>query len=170
MQQKWFPTDTELIVTKHGSVDKEVIIKVVQHVNMHARKTVPADEYILLLVDGHSSRQGDVWQQECEKRPILVVKLPANTTHLLQPCDQSVNKTFQGTVRNTRDELLMMSHVPWANSAFKIKLTVAGHLALTPEVARKSFVEAELWPMNYQFLDRSNLCQVSDNAQKEACS
>ena len=42
--KKWFPTDTELFVTKHGSVDKEVIIKVVQHINMHARKTVPVDE------------------------------------------------------------------------------------------------------------------------------
>ena len=102
----------------------------------------------------------------------LVVKLPAgnlttwhaNTTHLLQPCDQSVNKSFQRTVRNTRDELFMMSHVPWANSAFKIKLAVAGHRALTPEVARKSFVEAGLWPMNYQFLDRFTPCQVSDNA------
>lgn len=90
-----FPRDMELVVTKHGSVDKEVIIKVLQHINMHARKTVPADEYILLLVDGYSSRQADVWLQKCEKRCILVVKLPANTAHLLQPCDQSVNKLFQ---------------------------------------------------------------------------
>lgn len=60
----------------------------------------------------------------------------------------------------------MIIHVPWANSAFKIKPAVAGHRALTPEVARKSFVEAGLWPMNYQFLDRFTPSQVIDNTLK----
>ena len=107
--------DTELVVTKHGSVDKNVIIKALQHINRHARKTVPEDDYISLLFDGHSSGQGDTWLKECERLLILVVKLPANTTHTLQPCDQSVNKTFQRIVRETRDELLIMRNLPGAN-------------------------------------------------------
>ena len=123
--------------SRHGSIDKDVIIKVFEHINQHVRKTVPQHEHILLLVDGHSSRQGEAWLNICESLRVLVVKLPANTTHLLQLCDQSVNKCFQSTVRSTRDDLLMMSHLSWANTAFKIKLPVAGHRALTPEIARK---------------------------------
>ena len=158
-----FPNDAELVVTKHGSIYKEVIIKVVKHINHHAGKTVPANEHILLLLDGHSSRQGEAWLHECEKQQILIVKLPTNTTHLLQLCDQSVNKCFQRTVRSTRDELLTMSHLSWANTAFKLKLAVAGHSALTPDIARKSFVGAGLWPMNYQFMDGFEPSQVREN-------
>ena len=79
---------------------------------------------------------------------IVVVRLPANTTHILQPCDQFVNKIFQKTVLSTRDELLSMRHLSWANTAYKIKLTVAGYQSLTAEDARKSFVACGLWPMN----------------------
>lgn len=50
----WFPNDAELVVTKHGSIEKEVIIKVVIHINQHATKTVPANGHILPLLDGHS--------------------------------------------------------------------------------------------------------------------
>ena len=49
------------------------------------------------------------------------------------------------------------------NTAFKIKLAVAGHRALTPEMARKSFIEAGLWPMNFRFMDRFEPSQTSDN-------
>lgn len=61
-----FLEETELVVTKHGFVDKEVITKVVQPINNYARKTVSADEHILLLVDGHSSGQGEAWLQKCQ--------------------------------------------------------------------------------------------------------
>lgn len=93
--RNWFSVGTDYLVTKNGSVDKKVIVKVVQHINQHARKTVSPHEHILLLVDGHSSRQWEAWLQECGKHRILVMKLPANTTHLPQPCDQSVNKIFR---------------------------------------------------------------------------
>ena len=129
-------------MTKHGSMDKEVIIKEVKHINQHARKTVPANDYIILLLDGHSARQGEAWLRKCKKLRILVVKLLGNTTHLLQPCDQFVNKCFQRTVRSTKDKILTMSHLSWANTALKLKIEVAGHGALTPDIAGKSFVGA----------------------------
>lgn len=167
--KNWFPGDAELVVTPHGSIDKAIIVKVIHHINRHARKTVPPNEHILLFLDGHSSRQGDVWLEECHKLRILVIKLPANTTHLLQPCDQSVNRIFQKAVRSTRDELLMISHMTWANSAFKIKLAVAGYRALTPEIARKAFYESGLWPMDFRFLDLIEPSQASDNLTGPLC-
>lgn len=84
----------------------------------------------------------------------LDVKLPANTTHLPHPRDQSVKNLFQCTLRNTRAERFMMSHEPWASSVFKIMLAPARHLAPTPKVPRKFFFEAELQPTKYQCLDR----------------
>ena len=125
-------------------MDKEVIEKVVQHINQHARKIVPLHDYILILVDGNSSRQVESWLQECEELRILVLRLPTNTTHLLHPCNQSVNKIFRKNVPCMRDELLKMIHLSWANSEFKIKLAVAGYRVLTEGIARKSFRDAGL--------------------------
>ena len=78
-----------------------------------------------------------------------------------------MNKTFQHTVRETRNKLLMMVLLPWANSAFKIKLVVASHEALVPEVAPNSLIEAGLWPMNYKFRDRFTASHCSDNTPVE---
>ena len=99
-----------------------------------------------------------------------MVKLPANTKHLLQPCDQSDSRNFQETVRSTRDELLIIRHMTWDNSAFKIKLTVAGYRALTPEIARKAFYKSGLWPMDFRFLDLIAPSQASNNLQGPFCS
>ena len=151
--KNWFPSDAGVFMTKHGSIPKEVIIKVVKHINQHARKTVPASDHILLLLDGNSSRQGGAWLHERQKLPILVVKPLANTTHLIQPCDQFVNKCFQRTVRSTRDMLWAMINLSWANKTFKITLAVARHSALTSDIARKSFVDADFWLLNFQYLD-----------------
>lgn len=71
----WFPTGTELVLTKHGSVDKEVIVKVVKHIDKDAQNTVPESECILFLRDGRSSKQGDAWLEEWEKLRILMVKI-----------------------------------------------------------------------------------------------
>lgn len=70
-----------------------------------------------------------------------MVKLPANATFFLQPCDRSVNKSFQENVRKTRDEQLSMCHANYANVALKIKLAVAGHRVISPQHATKSFKE-----------------------------
>ena len=34
--RNWYPADTELVVTNHGSIDKGVIVKVVHHIDEHA--------------------------------------------------------------------------------------------------------------------------------------
>lgn len=135
----------------------------VQHFNHHARKAVPPNEHVLLLVDGHSSRKGEAWLQACEKLGILVVKLLDSTTHLLQPCDQPVDKICQKAVRSTTNELLLMIRLSWANLALKIKLAVAGYRAITADFARKSFRGAGLWPMNFRFVERTSPSQDSDN-------
>ena len=149
---QWFPSDTALHVTKNGSVDRHIIVKIAEHINKHARKTISSDKHIVLLVDGQSSRDGLQWLETCERLNIIVVRLPANTTHILQPCDQYVNRSFQRIVRKTRDELLSMSHLSWANTSYKIKLAVAGHQSITPEDARASFAKCCMWPMDYRFI------------------
>ena len=148
----WFPEKTKIVVGKCGSVDREIICMVAHHINEHARKTVTRGLPILLLIDGHSSRNSPAWLDVCQKSNIVVVRLQENTTHILQPCDQSTNKTFQRAVRSTRDEILALSHFKYAKNAFKVKLAVVGHQAITPDIARRSFEECGMWPMKFQFM------------------
>ena len=113
----------------------------------------------MLLVDGHGSWDGLEWINACEKMNIIVMRLPADTTHILQPCDQIVNRSFQRTVREILDHLLSMSHLTWANTAYKIKLAVPGYQSISPEDARASFMKCGLWPMNYRFVHFATLSE-----------
>ena len=151
-EENWCPPEISLSVTKAGSMVLEITSSVPCQINSHARKTVPQREHILLRVDEHSSEEGVAWTETCQRLNVVTVKLPANTTHILQPFDQNTNRIFQQEIRRTRDVLLSMSHFSWENTAVKIKLSVAAHRALTLDVARFSFVEARLWPVDFRFL------------------
>ena len=161
----WCPPETALCLTKAGSMAREIIINVVCHNNSRVRKTVPQDEHILLFVEGHSSLEGLQWTETCKRLNIVAVQLPANMTHMLQPCDRKTNKVFQQEIRRIRDLLLNMSHLSRANTAVKIKLAVAAHKALTPDIARASFFEAGLCPMDFRFMSF-----LDDNSPRKCSS
>ena len=126
------------------------------------------DKHIVLLVDGHSSRDGLEWISACERMKIIVVRLPANTAHILQPCDQFVNRSLQRKVRETRDHVLSMSHLSWENTAYKINLAVAGHQAISPEDARSSFTKCGLWPVNYRFVRFATVSESNNPSSRQS--
>lgn len=86
-------------------MDMTVLPLFITHLNTFVRKYVAGDTHYLMTLDGHSSRKGFEWVELCMKNKLEAVVAPANTSHFLQPCDQDVNKTFQGRVRLVRDEL-----------------------------------------------------------------
>ena len=53
----------------------------------------------LLLLDGHSSRQGLNGQQLLEKYNIFVLLLPAHSSAILQPLELSVNGSLKTTLK-----------------------------------------------------------------------
>ena len=61
-----FHIDAALHVTKCCSINREIIVKVVEHINTHARKHIDIGKSILLLVDFHSSRNGLEWLEACK--------------------------------------------------------------------------------------------------------
>lgn len=120
------------------------------------------EKAIVLFLDGHASRNGLKWIEEAQKCNIEIILLPANTTHFLQPCDNDLNKTFQRVIRETRDALLKMATTNVHAMGFKLKLAVAGHAGVTPDVVRKSFVNTGIWPMDYRFAERLRDKAVKD--------
>ena len=150
--EDWLPGDCVIPCTENGSVDKNTMPFVVEHINRYIRQFVRRHQPIVLLLDGHSSRKGTDWVQYGEGHNIVLVLLPAITKHFLQPCDNSINKTFQRTVRATRDALLKMAQTNVHAVSFKLKLAVAAHAAISEDVVRNAFIETEIWPVDYRFL------------------
>lgn len=74
-----------------------------KHVNEYIRKHVPSDKSHLRTMDGHSSRKRIKLVVECEKNLSLPVMKPGNTSHILQPCDRKINKTFKESLRHIWD-------------------------------------------------------------------
>ncbi len=58
-----------------------------------------------------SERIGFEWLDLCQKTNCEVVQAPANTSRFLQPCDQFVNKAFQGAASDVRDKVNSMAIV-----------------------------------------------------------
>ena len=92
----WFPEETKIVVSKCGSVDREIICMVAHHINEHARKTIARSLPILLLIDGHSSRSSPTWLDVCQKSNIVVVRLPANTTQYCSLATSQQTKHSRG--------------------------------------------------------------------------
>lgn len=126
----------------------------IKHINKFIRLHVDNSKPIILLLDNHSSRNSQAWLSECEQFSIIPIRLPANTTRFLQPCDQEINRRFTRTVRETRNELLKLAPIPTSNIVLKLKLAVAGHRAIDAECVRLSFRKCELWPMKFGFISK----------------
>lgn len=95
---------------------------------------------------------------------IMVVQLPANTSHFLQPCDSSINNRIKDTPREVRDIHVRAELYSNANIALTINLEVAGYRSLNTQLATQSFFNTGMWPMEFQFLDI--LCQILDTNSK----
>lgn len=140
----------------------------VERISRYIKQFVPRHQPVVFLLDGHSSRKGINWVQYGERHNIVLVLLPANTTHFIQPCNNAISKTFQKTVRATRDTLLKMPQTNVHAMSFKLKLAVAVHAAISEDVLRNALVETEFWPVDYRFLNCFQK-QTSQDNEIEKC-
>jgi hypothetical protein len=73
-----------LAVTHNGWSNDEMAMAYIKHFNKH---TEPIGEFRLLILDGHGSHATFQFKQFAHSNKIILLYLPAHTTHLLQPLD-----------------------------------------------------------------------------------
>ena len=108
-----------------------------------------------------------VQEEKCK-----IVQSPSKTTHILQPCDQDVNRSFKKSVPKYRD--LLHKHTTFDIRSVRANPMVAALACsnITVDSIKSSFKKTGLWPMNYSFLDwfigegRGSL-QIGTRAGKE---
>ena len=98
LRNERFPKDACVIMTEKGLMDMATIPSFMKHLDKFVRQHVPHEKAYLLVLDGHSSRKGVEWIEVARNRNCEVVQSPANMSHVLQPCDQHVNKRFAKSV------------------------------------------------------------------------
>ena len=109
---------------------------------------------MLLTLDGHASRNGAGWIEECRRNDIDAVIASANTSHFLQPCDQAVNKRFNTAMRELRDAYVMQSNLDKRKLNFNLVCAVHAHEQITTMEINKRFAETCLHPFHLNFAQR----------------
>ena len=151
-RENWFPHNGVKAMSEKGSMTMQTLPLFMTHFNTFVRRHVPQDEKILMTLDGHSSRKGIDWLDEATKNNIEVAKTPANTSHVLQPCDQRVNKVINSRVRRVRDRLFEAGFNKTKSVKFKLISALAAIDDLSLNDVRVSFSVTGLWPMDMRFL------------------
>lgn len=82
---------------------------------------------------------------------IEFMQSPANTTQLLQPCDNDFNRAFQKAVQRTHEFLTTLTHLNFASIESRKKLKIADYRALTSSVVQRAFKNTGKWPMYFGF-------------------
>ena len=81
----WCPPSTRICVTKDGSIDGDIIKAAVHHVKSFIQEHVSPDKAVVLVLDGHASRNSMEWLQYSAENNLEIVRLPANTSHFYNP-------------------------------------------------------------------------------------
>lgn len=111
---------------------------------------------MLLLVDGHSSRDCLENLEEANKLNIHLVQLSANLTHVIQPCDQTINRRFKDEVRTARDSLQKISSVHLGSVATRIKLEMVAFRKISGVDVNVAWGKSRIWPMDFRFVQFFN--------------
>lgn len=130
---------------------KGILSKYIEHFNEHVRRIVPEDVQVLLLLDGHKSRQGLEWIEAAVDEAIVVAQSPANTSHYLQAADQDINKIIQQSGRRAKEILSSMT-ISSENVQFKIIRCMIGYESVSENSVRQSWSKVGLWPMDFRFV------------------
>lgn len=114
---------------------------VLGHMNLHAQKLVPnVHKPFLLLLHGHKSRGAFQWLEKVKLANSEIIQPPTNTSHFLEPCDSTINKTFNRTIRSTSDILNSLSFIDTGDMSIRLMLGVSGYRSLTRVVLKQAFV------------------------------
>ncbi|KAF4474230.1 hypothetical protein CGGC5_v017057 [Colletotrichum fructicola Nara gc5] len=96
VQQQWFPLDLtpyeswKFTATENGWTSDSTAVKWLTEVFIPSTQPADPSEVRLLILDGHGSHETTAFMYTCFRNKIHLLFLPAHTSHVLQPLDQSV--------------------------------------------------------------------------------
>ena len=98
---------------------------------------------LLLLTDGVASHISIDINQFCEAHDIILFKLFPNTSHLTQPCDVSIFKSFKSKWKVTANTATRQNPITVSNFAH---LMLPDWTAITKTTGKNGFRKAGIFP------------------------
>ncbi|KAL0833065.1 hypothetical protein ABMA28_001177 [Loxostege sticticalis] len=157
--------NTTYAATTNGWMESEVFE------NFFKKSFIPAlgkQRPILLIYDGHSTHVGLNIIEEANKENVTILKLPAHTSHVLQPLDLAVMKSF----KDRWDPLLVKWQrlnigVPLPKSEFS-RLIGTVWTQIDPVVLRNGFQKAGIYPLNQDVVQEHQFDSLKLKKWKES--
>ncbi|KAK1917292.1 hypothetical protein P3342_000005 [Pyrenophora teres f. teres] len=129
----WFenlPTDWILEVSPNGWTNNQLGLAWLDHFKKHIRRHTVGG-YRLLIIDGHESHCSIDFQDRCKERNIILLCMPAHSSHLLQPLDvacfsplkRAYGDIILGLARNRTHYISKETFLPAFKSAFERTFT-----------------------------------------------
>ncbi|OBS15737.1 hypothetical protein FPOA_13465 [Fusarium poae] len=80
------PTDWAIATSQNGWTDNEMGLEWLKHFNQSTTSR-STGAYRLLILDGHESHHSADFEAYCKEKKIILLCMPPNSSHLLQPLD-----------------------------------------------------------------------------------
>jgi hypothetical protein len=97
------PLDWSVAVSEKGWTSNEIGLYWLEHVFNKHTKSRTVGTYRLLILDGHGSHATPEFDQYCLDQKIIVLCMPAHSSHLLQPldvgCFAALKRSYGGLVK-----------------------------------------------------------------------
>ena len=112
-------------------------------------QSIPPSRPVLLILDGHSSHVSIETIEFARSNEIHILCLPAHTTHILQPLDVGVFKSFKSFYyRACRKQIAESPHRVITTEQIACLVGIAWPQALTPLNIMSGFKKCGIYPLN----------------------
>ncbi|KAJ3440181.1 protein derived from transposon [Anaeramoeba flamelloides] len=111
-----------LMLDKRRTI-KQDLVDNSNYTRLSFRKKIGENENALLIIDGAPSHRPDEGHLLCEKSKIQILFLPANSSHLLQPCDVVIFKGLKSYLKQQLFPTKYESFIENVSDGLQISLT-----------------------------------------------
>jgi DDE superfamily endonuclease/Tc5 transposase DNA-binding domain len=156
LQSTWFPPNIQSLENWHWTATKkawtsnEIGVKWLE--TKFLLETTPATgttEYRLLICDGHGSHATVDFMKLCKDNRVILLYLPAHTSHLLQPLDISCFSPLKSRYHKELGQLSSLDDsAPIKKHNFISLYSQSRMEALNNHNIRAGFRGAGIWPLN----------------------
>jgi hypothetical protein len=125
----WFkdlPRDWIIEVSPNGWTNNQLALAWLEHFDKHTKQQTIGG-YRLLIIDGHESHSSAEFQDRCKEKNIILLCMPAHSSHLLQPLDvacfsplkRAYSAVISGLARNRTHHISKEAFLPAFKTAFE---------------------------------------------------
>jgi len=127
----------------------------------HAKRRRGKNERVLLIMDGHSSRNNATLMEKLSEHLIDVLILPAHASHILQPLDLTVNGSFKSSLAVAKRFINFDADTPTLRKQVMEAAAEASERCMWKHIVRNGFQRAGICPFEPKASDGTPCAPVA---------